>query len=85
MVAAVNFRLKVDIIFSRHAKRRMSLYGIDESIVLKNLKDAELLEGQNVFVKEMQGFSYPLKVVVNCEGDSISVVTTYPLKKGTES
>jgi len=29
-----------------------------------------------------EGFKYPLKIVINLEDDIITVITTYPLKKG---
>jgi len=32
--------------------------------------------------KNVEGFKYPLKIVVSTEGDILTVVTNYPLKKG---
>jgi hypothetical protein len=36
-------------------------------------------------VENIAGFKYPLKIVVSVEGDIITVITNYPLKKGRKN
>lgn len=72
----------MDIKFSRHAKRRVKLYGISESIVIDILRDMNLHQGEHEIIKDVSGFKYPLKIVVSVEEDLTTVVTNYPLKKG---
>lgn len=68
--------------FSRHAKRRAKLYNISEDIVINILENLELSEGEHEIIRDLSGFKYPLKIVVKVEGDIMTVVTNYPLKKG---
>ena len=74
------------IIFSRHSKRRMKLYGISEAdvkIVLKNGKK-ELIENRSIFTLKIRKFKFPLKVVAEREENNIYIITAYPLKRGLE-
>jgi len=75
----------VVIKFSRHAKRRAKLYNISEDIVINILENLELSKGEHEIIKDVEGFKYPLKIVVKVENDSTIVVTNYPLKKGRRS
>ncbi len=68
--------------FSRHAKRRAKAYKISESIILDILKGTELSQGEHVIVRNVEGFKYPLNIVIAVEGDIITIKTNYPLKKG---
>ena len=68
--------------FSRHAKRRAKLYNIPESTIEEILKNVDLQDGEHDIIKDLQGFSYPIKIVVSIEGDKLTVITNYPLKKG---
>jgi hypothetical protein len=69
--------------FSRHAKRRAKLYNISGSIILRVLGNKDLShQGMNEIVENVEGFKYPLKIVVAVEDDVITIVTNYPLKKG---
>jgi len=68
--------------FSRHAKRRAQLYKIPEEIVRKILEGKELIQSDQEIIENVEGFKYPLKIVVSTEGDILTVVTNYPLKKG---
>jgi len=69
--------------FSRHAKRRAKLYNISESVILRVLENKDLShQGINEIVENVEGFKYPLKIVVAVEADVITIVTNYPLKKG---
>lgn len=70
------------ITFSRHAKRRAKLYGISDSIVTDILSDMNLGQGEHEIIKDVTGFSYPLKIVVSVEENAVTVITNYPLKKG---
>ena len=71
----------MDIIFSRHAKRRAKLYGIPESTVTDILANMNLHQGEHEIIKDI-GQKYPLKIVVLVEKDTLLVITNYPLKKG---
>ncbi len=68
--------------FSRHAKRRAKLYKIPESTILDILESIKLPQGKHEITKSVEGFKYPLKIVISVGGDIISIITTYPLKKG---
>ena len=68
--------------FSRHAKRRARLYGISESTVRRLLEEANLVVGEQVIIGPVSGLRYPLKIVVSFDGEIITIITNYPLKKG---
>ena len=68
--------------FSRHAKRRASLYKIPESIISTILTGMNLRQGEHEIIRDVTGFQYPLKIVVSVAGDTATVITNYPLKKG---
>ena len=70
--------------FSRHAKRRAKLYSISESTIIEILTRMNLRQGEHKIIKDVDGFKYPLKIVVSVEKDTITVITNYPLKKGME-
>ena len=71
-----------EIKFSRHARRRADLYGIPQSIILTILEGKLLPVGTHEIIENVEGFKYPLKVVVAVENDVTTVITNYPLKKG---
>ncbi len=79
----------MDIRFSRHARSRMKLYGIDQADVELTISHPEqsLPDGDNFIATrgfENKYSGYPLKAVY-CQKDSdILVVTIYPLKKKRE-
>lgn len=70
--------------FFRHAKRRAKLYKIPEETVIKIIEKEKLTEGIHKIVESVADFKYPLKVVVSVEDDIITVITNYPLKKGSK-
>jgi hypothetical protein len=72
----------MEVRFSRHAQRRADLYGITRSSVLAILKEKKLYPGTQEIIQRVEGFKYPLKLVVAAENDRITIVTCYPLKKG---
>ncbi len=72
----------MEIKFSRHARRRADLYKIPQSTVLALLEGRLLHPGIHEIVEKVEGFRHPLKVVVAVEGDRMTVITNYPLKKG---
>ncbi|MDZ7724259.1 MAG: hypothetical protein U5R06_16000 [candidate division KSB1 bacterium] len=70
--------------FSRHAKRRAKLYKIHQSKIELLLSDLKLTEGENIVIKELAGFEYPIKIVLSVEKDDATIITVYPLKKGIQ-
>jgi hypothetical protein len=72
----------VEIKFSRNAKRRTKLYKIPESAILKVLEGKKLTHGNQEVMENIEGFNYPLKIVVLVKDDIITVITNYLLKKG---
>jgi hypothetical protein len=70
------------VIFSRHAKRRAMLYNIPESVITDILSAVHFMPGEHLIIRELDGFDYPLKIVISVENDDVTVITTYPLKKG---
>jgi len=72
----------VKVNFSRYAKRRAKLYRIPESTVIKILDNMELSQGEHEIIEDVTGFELPLKIVVSVEGEIITMITNYPLKKG---
>ena len=73
---------EVIIRFSRHAKRRAKLYGIAESTVTQLIEETDLVLGEQAIIRSVSGFRYPLKIVVSFDGDIVTIITSYPLKKG---
>jgi len=57
----------VNIRFSRHAKRRMSLYSIEEgdvlSLVMNNMDEWELGERFIIIDRSMSQYELPIKVI----------------------
>lgn len=72
----------MQIYFSRHAKRRAQLYSIEQSKITDLLNNIELSQGEHEIIKKIKGIGYPVKIVFHVEGDTITVITNYPLKKG---
>jgi hypothetical protein len=72
----------LQIKFSRHAKRRADLYRIPEATITEILEKKELSAGRYEIIEDVETFKYPLKIVVAVENDIITVVSSYPLKKG---
>jgi molybdopterin converting factor small subunit len=72
----------VEIKISRHAKRRAKLYNIPESTILSILKGKYFDQGNQEAIENVEGFKFPLKIVIVVENDIITVQTAYPLKKG---
>jgi len=50
--------------------------------VIDILKNMNLNQDEHEIIKNVPGFRYPLKMVISVGEDSITVITTYPLKKG---
>jgi len=68
--------------FSRHARRRAKLYKISEEMLKNILEGKNLSQGNQEIIEDVEGFKYPLKIVISVENDIITVITNYPLKKG---
>jgi len=75
-------KISVKIKFSRHAKRRAKLYNISETTISGFLATVKVTKGHHEIIRNVSGLQYPLKIVISVEGDTITVVTNYPLKKG---
>ena len=75
----------MEIEFSRHAKRRAKLYKIPESTILRILEGKEFNQGSQEIIENVEGFKYPLKIVIAVKNDIITVETSYPLKKGRKA
>lgn len=71
----------MDIIISRHAKRRMKLYGIDDSIIIDIVRNLKLMPGKQVVIQDVTGIEYPLKMVLDMEPSQVVIITAYPLKR----
>lgn len=77
----------MEIVFSRHAKRRMALYGIAEEDVLKTIERGtktpagEPGRSESLDYRMADRYGYPLKVVLQEERGTRTVITVYPLKK----
>lgn len=54
----------MEIKFSRHAKRGAKLYQIPEATILKVLEGKKLPIGNHEIIESVEGFKYPLKIVV---------------------
>ena len=46
------------------------------------LEKADVVVGEQVFVSPVDGFAFPLKVVASFGGETVTIVTNFPLKKG---
>jgi len=46
------------------------------------LEGKDLNEGNQEVIENVEGFKFPLKIVIAVENDIITVKTNYPLKKG---
>jgi hypothetical protein len=79
---------EIKIEFSRHAKRRMTLYEISEltvrGIIERQKKDGRISVGKNEVIdyQTVSRHGYPIKVVFSCEENHITVITAYPRKEG---
>jgi len=77
----------MNVEFSRHARRRMKLYGISAEDVRLTLEQADSVEHQeDGLFAATKAFGtthgdYPLKVVYIEENNRLVVVTAYPLKR----
>jgi len=66
---------------SRHARRRLKLYGIPETEILNALTDFDEF-GKHTIIKAIDGIKNPVKIVIDVRTDDITVITAYPLKRG---
>ena len=71
----------MEIKFSRHAKRRAKLYNVPESTILEILEGKQLSPGIHEIIENVEGFKYPLKVIISIEDDITTIITNYPLKR----
>ncbi len=59
----------------------MKLYKIPEATIKEVLKRKDLIEGNQEITEGVEGFKYPLKIIVTVEQETATVITRYPLKK----
>ena len=72
----------MEIRFSRHARRRIRLYDIPESVIVNTLKETEFpSSGKQELIKDISGFEFPIKIVFDVQAEVITVITAYPLKR----
>ena len=75
---------KMNIHFSRHAKRRMNLYDLKEmdilSIVKEKMPEGEIGERFIIIDDSMKRYQLPIKVVGVRQEECIMIVTAYPFK-----
>ena len=57
----------MDIIFSRHAKRRMKLYSLSEDSIRDLLAQEDLIQGKNEILKDQSSGKKVIKIVVVVE------------------
>jgi len=51
--------------------------------MVKNILEGKnLSQGNQEIIEDVEGFKYPLKIVISVENDIITVITNYPFKKG---
>jgi len=69
----------MEIIFSRHAKRRIRLYGLSEikirEMITKSLEHSPIADGKIKMMNE------GIKVILKVEKKEIVVITAYPFGK----
>jgi hypothetical protein len=67
---------------------RCIILGIGSTLWIPEATNTEILEkkelsaGRYEIIEDVETFKYPLKIVVAVENDIITVVSSYPLKKG---
>ncbi len=73
----------MNVIISRHAKRRMKLYKIKESDIYFMLEHSSKTKfvGRHEIVDKLDNFSYPVKVFFEVRLKDIFVITCYPIKR----
>jgi hypothetical protein len=71
--------------FSRHARRRMKLYGISEEEVLHILRTGKAERTKDDKIVSLghieERFSYPIKVISAYRDTSLVIVSAYPFKR----
>ena len=72
--------------FSRHAKSRMRLYGVEKGDVELAIDRPDAAEKEGARTSVLKAFpgrfsEYPLKVVYEIRPEELLIVTVYPLKK----
>ena len=83
--------MAIELIYSRHAKQRTELYGIDSN-TLKEVISSKMDEGiiagdvnSAVSIKPVVSFGLPVKVIFRYIGrNKVFIISAYPLKKGNK-
>ena len=78
----------IEIKFSRHSKRRMKLYDIDENDIINAINNYflnnKLFYGKyDIMDKSLSAkYTYPVKIIFSVENEKIVVVSGFPIKRG---
>jgi hypothetical protein len=72
----------VKVKFTRHSKRRIRLYGISEDVISEVLLERDFTSGRHEIIRKTAIHPYPLKIIFPKEGDILTVMSAYPLKRG---
>lgn len=70
-----------EVYFSRHARRRMELYAISETMVKKLLPREITRFGRHEIINQVEGFALPIKVVFEVKDSKITIITAYSVKR----
>jgi hypothetical protein len=76
--------------YSRHAKRRMNLYKIDNSdieyVIFHGIRE-NIAENRVSIIHPLRKFKYPIKIVLKELENEMLIITCYPVKRklGNES
>ncbi len=73
---------RMNIQFSRHARRRARLYKISLSAIEKAVQRLNLTDGRHEILTDDIKSGYLVKIVITVDGNTTTVVTNYPVKKG---
>jgi len=71
--------------FSRHARRRARLYGINEKDIVAVINDKIVNQQRMELVVNLSEYSHAIKIVASCIGEEVTIITCYPLKKGLKN
>jgi len=77
----------MEIKFSRHAGRRIKLYGIKRNDITRIIKEgSKTKEGNKInYQLKISSIKYPIKIVAELKKDCIFIITAYPLKRGVKN
>ena len=80
----------IEIEFSRHSKRRMKLYDIDENDIINSINEYalknKLFYGRYNILDNFLSmkYAYPVKIIFTVENGKIVVISVFPFKRGNK-